>query len=302
MNKKLVLKIVLGLGLTVVMIYLSANALGSLNPKVLLQRNIDWRMAGFSTLLFGLSQIVRSFVYPFGIDNSLSFGTGFRVVTIGNLANMFLPLRLGEGLRFAFFPHYYTATKRTEMIMIPGAADVVAILLISMVTVPLAGNIHPGTVQVLKIAAIILIVLAGLISFFCALVKSLRKKVIRLLTPGFGRMIGWVFCTWVLSLASTWLGIMAFHFSAIETARMAFAVFATSNLIMFIPSSPGGLGLFEYAVSISLTFFGMHESTAVPIALLLHAEQYVVLLPLGIIAYLSSLHLPGRAKALHKGT
>ncbi|MFT9078406.1 lysylphosphatidylglycerol synthase transmembrane domain-containing protein [Ethanoligenens sp.] len=302
MKKKMGIKIAVGLAITTVMIYMAARALGGFDPRMLFSSNVNWWLFLSAVLLFVGGQFFRVFVYPYGIDRKLSFGISCRIVLVGNMANLLLPLRAGEGLRFAFFPPRYSAPRRTRLLMMPGGTDVVVILLLSMLAVPLAaGNMHPSTVHMLKMAGIILAVLAVAVVVVGLLVGRFRRMIHRYCTLGFARTVGWVFCSWVLLLISSWVGLLAFQLPPAEAIRMAFAVFATSNIIMFIPSSPGGLGVFEYAVVLSLHFFGVPEPTAIPIALLLHLVQYAALLPLGTVAYLTGLHLQRHAAtALHK--
>lgn len=298
MKKHIRIKIAVGIAITVVMIYMATRALGGFDPWVLARSSVNWWLFLAAVLLFSAGQFFRAFVYPFGIDRTLSVGISSRIVLVGNMANMLLPLRAGEGLRFSFFPIRYSAARRTRLLMAPGAADVVLILLLSILAIPLAaGNMHPGTVHLLKIAGIVLAALAAgilLVSFWVGRLNRLLRKY---LTKDFMRMVGWVFCSWVLLLISNWMGMLAFQFSPAESIRMAFAVFATSNIILFIPSSPGGLGVFEYAVVLALHFFGVPEPAAVPVALMLHLVQYASLLPLGTIAYLTGLRLHRSAAA-----
>jgi uncharacterized membrane protein YbhN (UPF0104 family) len=71
---------------------------------------------------------------------------------------------------------------------------------------------------------------------------------------------------------------------------MSLAVFATTNLVGFIPASPGSVGLFEYGVIIGLAGLGIQQSVALPAGLLLHFIQYAALLPLGIVLSILAFH------------
>lgn len=303
MKKKFGIRIGVGIAITVVMIYMAARELGGLNPAVLFQSKVNWWLFFVAVLIFGAGQFVRVFVYPYGIDRRLDVGTASRIVLVGNLANMFLPLRAGEGLRFTFFPPSYSAGRRTRLLIVPGIIDVVVMALLSILAVPLAaGNMHPGTERVLKILAGVLFLLSVSFVVIGLLIRRLRRVTRRYFTPGAMRMVGWIFCSWTLLMVSNWVGMLAFQFSPVMSIQMAFAVFATSNIVLCIPSSPGGLGVFEYAVVLALQFFGVSGSSAVPVALLLHLVQYAALLPLGVLAYLSGLRLERRAAAsvVHK--
>ncbi len=290
MKNRFKIKILIGAAVSAVMIYLAASALGGLNPMRIFSVHIDWWFFVLSAALFSAGQFMRIFVYPFGIDRRLTFGQAARIVLVGNMANMLLPLKLGEGFRFAFFPKRYSMPHRTRLLAEPAAVDFVVILLLSVLAIPLtAGNMHPLTVHTLTVAGLVLAGAAAVFTVAYLLFRQVRRWVKRYLTPAFMRMLGWVFCSWVLILLSNWAGLMAFSYLNGQAMALAFAVFATSNLILFIPSSPGGLGLFEYAVVLSLRFFHVAEPAAVPIALFLHLVQYAVLLPMGLIAYLAGL-------------
>ena len=71
---------------------------------------------------------------------------------------------------------------------------------------------------------------------------------------------------------------------------MSLAVFAATNIINFIPASPGAIGLFEYGVILGLGGLGIARDTALAVALLLHMIQYAALLPMGAVLYFQALH------------
>ncbi len=65
------------------------------------------------------------------------------------------------------------------------------------------------------------------------------------------------------------------------TLPQVLTVFAVTCLGMAVPSSPGGLGVFEGAMVLSLSWFGVERSAALGIALFIHAVHF---LPLAAIA------------------
>ena len=96
--------------------------------------------------------------------------------------------------------------------------------------------------------------------------------------------------SWVLLLMSTWLGLVAFGFHVFESMKMALAVFAATNIINFIPASPGSIGLFEYGTVLALGGLGVNHTEALAAGWLLHIIQYVALLPMGVVLYITALH------------
>ncbi|MDR3551641.1 MAG: lysylphosphatidylglycerol synthase domain-containing protein, partial [Clostridia bacterium] len=84
--------------------------------------------------------------------------------------------------------------------------------------------------------------------------------------------------------------LVAFGFSAETSVRLSLAVFAATNIINFIPASPGAIGLFEYGAILGLGGLGIPQSTALAAGLLLHMIQYMALLPLGAVLYIAAAH------------
>jgi hypothetical protein len=103
------------------------------------------------------------------------------------------------------------------------------------------------------------------------------------------KMCLWIFLSWLAMLISIWIGLLSFGFKAVESIRMSLAVFAATNIINFVPASPGGIGLFEYAVVLGLGGLGVQTMAAKSAGLLLHLIQYAALLPLGTVLYLTGL-------------
>lgn len=300
MKKKSVLTLILGTAATVALVYAAARALGGLDISVLLRSSVDWRLFAVAAVLFGAGQFVRAFVYPYGIDEGLTVGESCRIVLVGNMVNLLLPLRAGEGVRLAFFPPAYSAARRTWRIMLPGGVDVVAVLVLSLLAALLAGSLYPQAAQVLRIAGVALCAAAGLLLAAAMLVPAVQKWAQGFFTPGFWRMACWILLSWCAVLFSMWLALLALQFDPASAMRMAFAVFATTNIVAFIPSSPGGIGVFEYAVVLSLGFFGVSREPALAAAFLLHLVQYAALLPMGACAWFSGLVTARRALAVRK--
>ncbi len=68
------------------------------------------------------------------------------------------------------------------------------------------------------------------------------------------------------------------------------------NLAMLIPSTPGGLGVFQFAVVSTLGFFGMESNSALAISFVIHAIQLIPVTIIGFI-WINLSHLkPGELK------
>ncbi|SFG17823.1 lysylphosphatidylglycerol synthase domain-containing protein [Sporolactobacillus nakayamae] len=280
MVTKIKFKLLLGIIITLLVVYYSFKTLGGLDLNTVFNSRINWFLVFGSVVLNIYSNYIRSLGYTLGIDPNINRLSALQIVGIGHAANMILPLHIGDGLRFAFFPDDYTALRRTKLLVIPAIADSIAIIVISLLAVPFSGFKDTKILTILWIlffSCIVLIVLLLIVIYFVPRLRSYY------LTIGMLKMMLWVLLSYILLLFSMWMGLIAFGFSWVTSLRMSLAVFATTNLVGFIPASPGSVGLFEYGVIIGLAGLGIQQSAALPAGLLLHFTQYAALLPLGIV-------------------
>ncbi|GEB76860.1 lysylphosphatidylglycerol synthase domain-containing protein [Sporolactobacillus inulinus] len=289
MSKKTKLKLIVGIIITILVIYYSFKTLGGLDLSPLFHANINGFLVFVSVALTIYSNYVRGLGYTLGIDSTIDRLTALQIVGIGHAANMILPLHIGDGLRFAFFPDDYSALQRTKLVMIPAVADSIAIILISLLAVPFSGFTDPAIVHILWILffaciALIVLLLAGL-----CFVPRLRRFMHRYLTINLLNMMLWVLFSYILLLVATWAGLAAFGYSWHQSLRLSLAVFATTNFVGFIPASPGAVGLFEYGVIVALVGLGIQQNAALSAGLLLHVIQYAALLPLGFVLFILAL-------------
>lgn len=290
MSLKTKLKLFLGIVITILVVYYSFKSIGGLDLHMLMHARVDWFLVFVSVVITIYSNYIRGLGYTLGIDPKIDRLTALQIVGIGHAANMVLPLHIGDGLRFAFFPSNYRALRRTKLVMIPALADSVAIVLISLLAVPFSGFKDPQVVRVLWILFFLCLVFVGLFLAAMYFMPRLRVYIDDYLTVGLLGMMFWVFVSYLLLLLATWIGLIACGFSLMLSLRMSFAVFAATNIIGFIPASPGSVGLFEYGVIIGLAGMGIQQSAALPAGLLLHFIQYAALLPLGAVLFILALH------------
>lgn len=290
MSLKMKLQLISGFIITAVIVYFSVRSLGRLHPGVVFHSDINWFLAAVSTVVFVHANYIRGLAFTYGIDRKIDRLTAFQIMGIGHAANMVLPLHAGEGLRYAFFPGNYTTRRRTELLLISAAADVVSIILLSLFAVPFSGFRDQKLSHALWILAFLCIAAGVLLAAVVCFVPRLRRYAKYYMNLDALKMMFWVFLSWVLLLLSTWIGLVAFGFHVAESMRMSLAVFAATNIINFIPASPGAIGLFEYGTILGLGGLGVPQPTALSAGLLLHLIQYIALLPMGSVLYIMALH------------
>ena len=290
MPTKTKLKLLIGLIMTAVIVYYSIGALKGLHVRVLFQANIHWGLALISVVIFVYANYIRALSYTRGIDRDMDRMTALQIVGIGHAANMVLPFHVGEGLRAAFFPEDYGAKKITNLLVIPAFADFASILILSIAAVPFAGFKDQNLLKALWILTFLCI--AAFIGFVILIffLPRLRSYLRDYLNVDTVKMMYWVLLSWIILLVSTWIGLVAFGFPWVASIRLSLAVFAATNIINFIPATPGAIGLFEYGTILGLGGLGIDPTTALSASLLLHLIQYAALLPLGGYLYLKSLH------------
>ena len=298
MPTKTKLKLLIGIIITAVIIYYSIGALKGLHVSVLFHSDINWGLALVSVAIFVYANYIRGLAYTRGIDRNMDRMTALQIVGIGHAANMVLPFHVGEGLRAAFFPRGYSAIKITNLLIIPAFADFAAIMILSIAAVPFAGFTNQNLLKALWILTFLCIaafILFVILIFFRSPLRSYLSEYLNVDTL---KMMYWVLLSWIILLVSTWIGLVAFGFPWVGSIRMSLAVFAATNIINFIPASPGAIGLFEYGTILGLGGLGIDATTALSASLLLHLIQYAALLPLGGYLYIKSLH--GYREALGK--
>jgi hypothetical protein len=243
-----------------------------------------------SVAIFVYANYIRGLAYTRGIDRDMDRMTALQIVGLGHAANMVLPLHVGEGLRAAFFPRGYSAVQRTKLLIIPAFADFTAIMMLSIPAVPFAGFKDQNLLKALWILTFLCIAAFILFVILILFLPRLRSYLSEYLNFDTVKMMFWVVLSWIILLVSTWIGLVAFGFPWVASIRMSLIVFAATNIINFIPATPGAIGLFEYGTILGLGGLGIDQISALSASLLLHLIQYAALPPLGFFLYIKALH------------
>lgn len=94
---------------------------------------------------------------------------------------------------------------------------------------------------------------------------------------------------WFILGISNYFVLMALGFDHLPL-EASFVVLVVVSLMISIPSSPGYVGVFHWAVQISLRIYGLNDGQALAVAIVLHAAQYIPITMLGLY-YLRKEHL-----------
>lgn len=230
----------------------------------------------------------------------------FGFLAIGYLANNVLPVRLGDLARAYLVGRDTGVSKALVLgtVFVERLADVFALLvfiLIAALLVPL----EDWFVQILRLGAglfVLAFLVVIILSFSRRRTLALLAVALRVVPEGIhqpvlhltdsflsglssvrgGRRLGTVAA---LSLAA-WLAEATMYFTMMATFTLALPYYvallttATANLGLALPSSPGGIGPFEFVTAKTLEAFGALPARAAAYAVALHI---VLLVPVSLI-------------------
>ncbi len=94
---------------------------------------------------------------------------------------------------------------------------------------------------------------------------------------------------WFILGISNYFILLALGFDHLPV-EASFVVLVVVSLMISVPSSPGYVGVFHWAVQISLRIYGLNDGQALAVAIVLHAAQYIPITLIGLY-YLRKEHL-----------
>jgi hypothetical protein len=261
------------------------------------ESNYAWLVP--SLLLIAAGVVIRAWRWQFLFD----IGTRpplpalVRALLVGQLFNCILPARAGEAARVVVL-YQETRTSRVEALataVVERIYDVFALLIILFVATPFLPD-----VSWLRRAAVLGLALAVLVAIGVVIVDRYGTRPVRfLLRPlarvprvslehldraasnlvlGLGALhrprlaipsFALTVASWLVLGAAYWCVIAAFDLGLGYDAGLLLLV--TTTLALVIPSAPGGLGVFEAGGVVALGAYGIDDSTALSVTVVVHA-------------------------------
>jgi glycosyltransferase 2 family protein len=300
---------------------LLAGLLFSALFMALAARKVDWarvfqavRQADGAWLLAGIVGMLATYVLFAGRWRMLARGifplrTGdaFKYIMIGYLANMVMPLRLGDVSRGALAARESGARTVTVLatMALERLLDIAAILLLAVlvswkITIPepirLAAISFAWAVALAFFLLISLLLLpeslkASLLAmggrmpdrsatFLRSLVRQFKAGIGPLMdAPRLLRCLAMSLLAWLIFSAATLFFLYAFDFDLPWPA--AVFVVVVVNLGSAIPSSPGFIGVYHYLVVLALSVWAIPKSEALGYALATHGLTLLFYLLVG---------------------
>lgn len=269
-------------------------------------RQLGEALRGYAPWAMGLSVCVTALDYAgMGLrlkcllPSDVGYGLSLRAVLLCVGYNNLLPAKAGDAMKVVYLSRKTGAPLLdvSSVILWERLLDVLSLLCVALVAYSLLDAEE-------RLLLPVLLTLGGACLFFiCRHWSAWFHAAYARLFPGrlgalFSRLHGRIIDTislsralhglvvsllvWGCYFASFAVSLRGVAGLPLDAAQML-TVFAVTCLGMAVPSSPGGLGVFEGAMVLSLSWFGVEHNAALGIALYIHALHF---LPTALIAVL----------------
>lgn len=248
------------------------------------------------------------------LGGALPFSRAFSITNVAYLVNGVLPLRIGELARAYLATQAQPpvpAFKSISTIIVERLLDVVAVLLIlalALASAPLPDELRGAATffaPAVVLGFVVLIMLAGMRARALRVAAWVVERVPFLqrwnvlawlghfldgLNPltqpkALALVLMWTAASWVCSLASGYLLMLAFFEQADWTTTFLFT--AAASLAVAVPAVPGNLGTYEVSILLALrtTGYGEPAGVATAFAIAVHAVNLLVNSALGVYGF-----------------
>jgi hypothetical protein len=324
-RKKLV-SIAIGIAISIAALWAVFGKINLGELVTVLQRvNYWWLLPNILLVIFSMYQRAIRWQYMLKPIKRVAYGSLLASTCVGFMANNVLPARLGEFVRaYSLASQDRSISKSASMATIfveRMVFDLAALLLIFgavilFSTIPfteieIGRDLEQGTylavaVVLVGLAFVLFLaikpVVAGrlLVSslFFLPVgIKTRIQEMVMRFSDGLlfmkdWRNVFWVgFHTlwiWLFLGLSNYFVFLAFNFDLPVSASYVMLVIV--SIFIFIPSSPGFVGVYHYSVAVTLALYAIPKEEAGAFALVLHAAQYLPITAMGFY-YLKKKHL-----------
>lgn len=316
MNNKKIINILVSVGISVVLLYLSMKGI---DFGVIARRISEVHVPLFSLglLLWIVGYIVRGIrwqIYFAVMGVPVTFWHSLKTLVMGFAANNVLPLRAGEVYRayalHKLYPHI-SITKTFTTVIVERVLDGIAVVFFTLV----GSRFIPMPVwafQAVEVASVIfgmLFVLFIITARYPQRAERICEQVCRLLPHTVGEKARSLFSQLVMGLMAfkslrslSWLMVLSIIIWTLEVCFYFISFYALGidlslgfaallmgiiNLAIVIPAGPGGVGTYEYVTVLSLSLMNISESLAFLYAILTHFVANVSVIIFGLIFWFS---------------
>jgi glycosyltransferase 2 family protein len=309
------LRVIAGVAISVLFLYLAARGIDWAElGRLFRTANYAYLIPAF-LLLIAINGVRayrwRVLMYPDG--NQLSLPRVFWFVNIGYFFNNVFPAKLGELVRGYLAGRAIRGGigRALSALLLERLLDVLSVVVLLVVLIPFVdlppwaaraglifgGAAVGGTVALLVLSRFGDAGVAWLWRYVGRIPLVGHAKVrgaVENLVRGFGVLsVGRAIPGIILGSALVWLGYATFNYTIMAAFHMTDLPFSAAALVlcatgfsMVLPSSPGAMGVFEWAGVQALAVYGVEQSLAFGYTLGLHLFTNVVLIAIGLLGLL----------------
>jgi len=315
---KKILQIAIGIFFSAIFAYLAVKDIRWDQFFVTLRSNKDWWYLIPSVLLFLSSFIFRAVRWRYLLEpvKVIKVPKLFSAVMIGYMGNNILPVRLGEFLRAYVIGRSADISKSAGFatIVVERLVDIIGLLLfmlIAVLGVRLPERYHT-IILLVGLASIALLLFFFFLTFYEQYTYRVLERIFRFLpdlladkvtgitqsfvrglrslkqTKNYGRIFFHTIMIWTVYALSAYFLIKAFHFDRLYNMHFiaGIVIFLIGTIGVMIPSSPGYIGTFHYAIIQALALYSVPDEAALGFAIVMHLSNYIPVTALGLFFFL----------------
>lgn len=271
-----------------------------------------WLLPAVGLLVISLAVRAVRWRLLFFPQRGLNIVTLFHVINISFLINNVVPARAGDIVRAGLITtrEPVSGSRALATIVVERLLDGITVVLLLVLVLPL----FPVPAQVVRISQVAGVSFVGL-GIGLIVLSTQRARSVRWAEAVFervpridgGRWAGrvgnlvdglqalrsplamgqagvWSAVVWLLSALAYYCVLQAFDLGLSMAAGIF--ILATTTLVLIVPSTPGYVGVFDYAAVLVLSVFGVERNLALSCALVLHATTYLTFSGAGLISLL----------------
>lgn len=315
---KRILQIGVGIAFSVLFAYLAVRGIQWNQFFATLSQNKDWWYLIPSVLLFMSSFIFRAIRWRYLLEpvKVIKFPKLFSAVMIGYMGNNVLPVRLGEILRAYVIGRSANISKSAGFatIVVERLVDIIGLLLFMLIAV-LGVNFperYHTIILIVGLGSILMLLffffltfyeqytfrilergfhflphllaekLTGITQSFVQGLRSLKQA------HNYGRIFFHTIMIWTVYALSAYFLIKTFHFDQLYNMHFiaGIVIFLIGTIGVMIPSSPGYIGTFHYAIIQAVALYGVPAESALGFAIVMHLSNYIPVTLLGLFFFL----------------
>ena len=283
-------------------------------------KEANYTYLGLTGLYIVVYMGLRALRWRYLLQDRVAIRPLFHIQNIGAMLTQLLPFRLGDVARAVMVGQMprLTVAQGMSTMMVERVLDMLLIVLLLPLTLSEAQTLPLWMQQGAKVFSLIAgVVLVGLMvvarrwsgvrRWLETAVPFTQKYLSQAdnLMSGLTALTRWRSAIFLFVLtALTWLPIVLAYSSAMIAVNltpdlsMAAFVMCAGALSVAAPSSPGQIGVFHFGVMSALALLGQPEASALSLAILYHATNFVVMVLLGVVGLLATQVSWGRFMAL----